>query len=238
MPLGTKHLLDTMREVGCHRLVFSSTAATYGFHPPEAMPLREDAAQRPEVPYGRSKLAAEWLIEDYARAYGMGGVTFRYFNASGADEDGRNGERRKTESHLIPLALAAALGRREKLLVFGDDWPTRDDSCVRDYVHTEDLAAAHRLAAERLMDEPGLMTAYNLGNGEGTTVWEVVRACEKAVGRAIPLEVAPRRAGDPAVLVASPEKAARELGWQARLKSIDDIVGTAWRWHQYAETLE
>src|SRR5262245_47987891 len=146
--IGTKNVLDAMRRAGVSRIVFSSTAATYGFR--TEMPLREDSPQTPETPYGTSKLSAEWLIKDYARAYGLGYAILRYFNASGADPDGRYGEDRRHEAHLIPLILQVAVGKREKVLLYGDDWDTRDGSCVRDYVHTDDLAQAHQLAVEGL----------------------------------------------------------------------------------------
>jgi UDP-glucose 4-epimerase len=225
--LGTKNVLDAMREAGVWRIVFSSTAATYGFH--EEMPLREDAPKRPETPYGTTKLACEHIIAEYARAYGLGYAAMRYFNASGADLDGRYGESRRHEAHLIPLTLMAALGKREKLLIFGRDFPTRDGTCLRDYVHTADLAQAHQLALEKL--EPGGGRAFNLGSGTGATVLEVLRACEAAVGRPIPHEFAPPRPGDPAVLVASPDRAIAELGWTPRYSDLDTIVGSAWKWH-------
>lgn len=224
---GTKNVLDAMHDTGVGRIVFSSTAATYGFH--DDMPLTEDTPQTPQVPYGTTKLAAEWLIKDYARAYDMGYALLRYFNASGADPDGQHGECRTQESHLIPLTLAVATGRREKLLVYGGDYDTRDGTCVRDYVHTDDLAQAHQLAVERL--KPGVGLAYNVGCGEGTTVLEVLRACEAAVGRPIPYEIVDRRPGDPAVLVASSDRITSELGWSPKYASIEQIVETAWRWH-------
>jgi UDP-glucose 4-epimerase len=225
---GTKSVLDAMRAASVPRIIFSSTAATYGFR--SEMPLRETSPQTPETPYGSTKLAAEWLIKEYARAYNLGYVLLRYFNASGADPDGRNGEDRRTESHLIPLTLQVALGKREKLAICGDDFETRDGTCVRDYVHTEDLAQAHQLAVEKL--EPGMGRAYNLGNGKGVTVMEVLRACEAVVGRPIPHEIVGRRPGDPAILVASPESIVRDLGWSPRFSDINQIVETAWRWHK------
>ena len=172
--LGTKSVLDAMRAAGVRKILFSSTAATYGLH--AEMPLRENSPQLPETPYGTTKLAAEWMIKDYARAYGLGYTLLRYFNASGADSDGEHGEERRHESHLIPLIFQVALGRREKLLIYGSDYPTRDGTCVRDYIHTEDLAQAHQLAVESL--EPGMGRAYNMGSGTGATVLEVLRACE------------------------------------------------------------
>jgi UDP-glucose 4-epimerase len=224
---GTKNVLDAMRRTDVRRIVLSSTAATYGFQ--AEMPLREDFPQIPEVPYGTTKLAAERIIKDYARAYGLGYTLLRYFNASGADPDGRHGEHRRSESHLIPLTLAVAVGRREKLLIFGGDYDTKDGTCVRDYVHTDDLAQAHQLAVERL--EPGMGRAYNLGIGVGFTVLEVLRACEQAVGAPIRHEIVDRRPGDPAVLIASPEQIVAELGWAPRYTDIGEIVATAWRWH-------
>jgi len=226
--LGTKSVLDAMRAARVRKILFSSTAATYGFH--AEMPLREDSPQLPETPYGTTKLAAEWLIKDYARAYDLGYTLLRYFNASGADLDGNFGEDRRHESHLIPLILQVATGRRPKVLICGNDYPTRDGSCVRDYVHTADLAQAHQLALEAL--EPGMGRAYNLGSGSGATVFEVLRACEEAVGRPITYEIAGRRPGDPAVLIASPEKVVDELGWSPRYSHIRDIVQSAWEWHR------
>lgn len=226
--VGTKNVLDAMREAGIWRIVFSSTAATYAFD--AEMPLREDSTQSPQTPYGTTKLAAEWMLKDYARAYGIGYTILRYFNASGADPDGRYGEARRHEAHLIPLILQVALGKREKVLIHGDDWDTRDGSCVRDYVHTDDLAQAHQLAVEGL--QPGAGRAYNLGSGTGTTVLEVLQACESVVGRSIRHEIAGRRPGDPGTLIATPERITRELGWSPRYTDIRAIAETAWRWHR------
>jgi UDP-glucose 4-epimerase len=225
--IGTKSVLDAMRTAGVRRILFSSTAATYGFR--SEMPLREDSPQLPETPYGTTKLAAEWLIKDYAHAYGFGYTLLRYFNACGADSDGQHGEDRRHESHLIPLIFQVALGRREKILVYGGDYPTRDGSCVRDYIHTDDLAQAHQLAVENL--EPSMGRAYNMGSGTGVTVFEVLRSCEEVVGKPIAHEVVGRRPGDPGVLIATPEKIVRELGWKPRYEAIGDIVRTAWDWH-------
>ena len=225
---GTKSVLDAMRTAGVRKILFSSTAATYGFH--TEMPLRENSPQAPDTPYGTSKLAAEWLIKDYARAYGLGYTLLRYFNASGADPLGEFGEDRRHEGHLIPLIFQVAVGRRPKVLVYGNDYATRDGSCVRDYVHTADLAQAHQLAVESL--EPGMGRAYNLGSGVGATVLEVLGACAKVVGSSIPYEVVDRRPGDPAVLIASPQRIIDELGWSPHYMSIQDIVQTAWNWHR------
>ena len=193
------------------------------------MPLREESPQSPETPYGTTKLAAEWLIKDYSRAYGLGYTLLRYFNACGADPDGAYGEDRRHESHLIPLIFQVALGHREKILIYGGDYPTRDGTCVRDYIHTDDLAQAHQRAVETL--SPGMGRAYNLGSGTGVTVLEVLRACEDVIGRAIPHEIVERRPGDPGVLVASPQRVIQELGWSPHHEQIRDIVKTAWEWH-------
>ena len=223
---GTKSVLDAMRRAEVGRVVFSGTCATYGNR--AEMPLLETTRQDPEHPYGTTKLAAERLIKDYAAAYGIGYAILRYFNAAGADLDGRHGEDRRHETHLIPLALRAAAGHGPTLKVFGEDWPTRDGTCVRDYVHTLDLADAHQRAVEAI--EPGDARIYNVGTGNGATVLEVIRACEEAVGRSIPREAAPRRPGDPPTLIASPEKITDELGWRPRHSDIRTVVESAWRW--------
>lgn len=223
---GTKSVLDAMRKAGVPRIVFSSTCATYGNR--AEMPLTEDTPQAPEHPYGTTKLAAERMIKDYAAAYDMGYAILRYFNAAGADPDGSHGEDRRHETHLIPLTLRAAAGLLPELTVFGDDWPTRDGTCVRDYVHTEDLADAHQKAVEAI--GPGDGRIYNVGSGHGATVLEVIRACEEVTGRTIPRATAARRPGDPAELVASPGRIASELGWSPRYTDIRTIVETAWRW--------
>jgi UDP-glucose 4-epimerase len=225
---GTKSVLDAMCSAGVRKILFSSTAATYGFH--ADMPLRENSPQTPETPYGSTKLAAEWLIKDYARAYGLAYALLRYFNASGADPDGNFGEDRRHEAHLIPLIFQVVVGRRPKVMIYGDDYPTPDGTCVRDYIHTADLAQAHQLAVESL--EPGVGRAYNLGSGTGVSVLEVLQACEAAVGRPIPHEFATRRPGDPAVLIASPEQIIRELSWAPGHSDIHEIVRTAWDWHR------
>ncbi len=225
--VGTKNVLDAMLDNGVKLILFSSTAATFGFH--AEMPLTEESPQSPETPYGTTKLAAEWLIKDYAKAYNLGYGLLRYFNAAGADPDGAHGESREKESHLIPLTLAVPLGHREKLLVYGGAFDTRDGTCIRDYIHTEDLAQAHQLTLEAL--KPGVGKAYNLGSGSGTSVLEVLRACEQAVGKPIAHEITDPRPGDPGVLVASSERIKRELGWNPQFSAIQQIVDTAWRWH-------
>jgi len=226
--LGSKNVLDAMLDCGIKKLLFSSTAATFGFD--NEMPLTEDSTTAPVTPYGKTKLAVEWMLEDYRRAYDVGYTALRYFNASGADLDGEFGEDRRHETHLIPLIMQAVVGRRDKVMVFGDDWPTPDGTCVRDYVHTADLGQAHQLAIESL--EPGHGAVYNVGSGSGFSVREILSACEKAAGRAIPQEVAPRRPGDPATLIASPERLKRELGWKPRYTTPEQIVESAWRWHE------
>jgi UDP-glucose 4-epimerase len=225
---GTKSVLDAMRAAAVRKILFSSTAATYGFH--SEMPLHEHSPQTPETPYGTTKLAAEWLINDYARAYGLGYTMLRYFNASGADPNGNFGEDRRHESHLIPLIFQVAVGRRPKVLIYGNDYPTPDGTCVRDYVHTADLAQAHERAVATL--QPGMGRAYNVGSGRGASVLEVLRACEDVIGRPIAHEIVGRRPGDPAVLIASSEKISNELGWLPRHSDIHHIVRTAWDWHR------
>jgi UDP-glucose 4-epimerase len=224
---GTKNLLDAMRTADVKRLVVSSTAATYSFAAP--MPLDEDALQQPEVPYGTTKLAAEWMIKDYARAYGFGYVIFRYFNASGAELGGAHGESRKHESHLIPMVFAAALGKRSAVGVFGSDYETTDGTCVRDYVHVEDIAQAHESALNLV--QPGLGHCFNLGSGTGSTVLEVIQTTERIVGHPIPYRLLDRRPGDPGVLVASPKLAKRILGWKPQHSDLETIVSSAWGWY-------
>ena len=218
--------LDAMLRHGTTRLVFSSTAATYG--EPEQVPIREDAPTRPTNPYGASKLAIDLAIGSYARAHGLAATSLRYFNVAGAH--GRFGERHAVETHLIPLVLQVASGHRERAQIFGDDWPTPDGTCVRDYIHVDDLAAAHLLALDRAV--PGEHAIYNLGSGTGFSVREVVEACRTVTGHPIPATVVPRRAGDPAVLVASSAGATDALGWRPEKTDLLTIVGDAWRFTQ------
>jgi UDP-glucose 4-epimerase len=224
---GTLSLLGAMRVAGVQRIVFSSSAATYG--EPETMPIREDTPLRPVNPYGFTKLVMEHALADYARAYGFGYAALRYFNACGAAPDGSLGEDHDPETHAIPLALLTALGQRERFTVFGTDYPTADGSCIRDYVHVDDLAEAHRLALDHL--EAGKGLHLNLGSGRGFSVRQVVDSCHRVSGREIPVEVGARRPGDPPELVADPSRARDTLGWQARYTDLDRIVETAWRWH-------
>ena len=198
--VGTLSLLDAMRAAGVNRIVFSSTCATYG--EPEIVPITEDEKQAPINPYGFTKLVMEHALADYAHAYGLGYAALRYFNASGAADDGSIGEDHDPETHLIPIVLQVALGQRKSVKVFGDDYPTPDGTCIRDYIHVEDLAAAHILAMEKL--EPGKGLKLNLGTGHGASVLQVIEACREVTGHAIPAETAPRREGDPPELVADP----------------------------------
>ncbi len=219
-------LLDAMREVGVGRLVFSSSAAVYG--EPEAQPVDEDAATRPTSPYGETKLALERALHWYDRAYGLRYASLRYFNAAGASE--RSGEDHDPETHLIPRVLRSALGRGPPISIFGTDYPTRDGTCVRDYVHVLDLADAHVLALHGL---GGRSRVYNLGcGGDGYTVREVLETARRITGREIPVALGPRRAGDPAVLVASSARIRAELGWAPRRQQLGAIVGSAWDWMQ------
>lgn len=225
---GTLRLLTAMRESGVTKIVFSSTAAVYG--EPVRVPIEEDHPKAPTNTYGMTKLAVEHLLESFDRAYGFRHISLRYFNAAGADPSGENGEDHSPETHLLPILLQAALGQREYVSIFGTDYPTPDGTCIRDYIHVCDLADAHVLAVETLGG--GCQSnVYNLGNGNGFSVREVIRAAERVTGRPIPVRESDRRAGDPAVLVASSERIKRELGWRPRFTDLDEIVATAWRWH-------
>ncbi|MEO6812051.1 MAG: UDP-glucose 4-epimerase GalE [Isosphaeraceae bacterium] len=225
--VGTLNLLDAMRAEGVGRIVFSSTAAVYGV--PEVVPIPESAMPKPINPYGTTKLTAERALADYAAAYGFGTAALRYFNACGAADDGTLGEDHEPETHLIPLVLQVALGRRDGVAIYGDDYPTPDGTCVRDYIHVEDLADAHLRALERL--EAGRSLVYNVGTGRGFSVREVIDAARRVTGRTIPAFEHPRRPGDPPTLVASAESIRRDLGWSPRYVEIDAMVQSAWKWH-------
>jgi len=212
-------------------LVFSSTCATYGIPEADQIPIREDCPQVPINPYGRSKWMVEQLLKDFGLAYGLPSVTFRYFNAAGADPAGDLGEDHDPETHLISLALDALSGRRDHLQIFGTDYPTPDGTCIRDYIHVCDLADAHVLGLHKLMAEGG-QHVYNLGTGHGASVQDVIDAAEAVTGCSLLAQLAPRRGGDPPVLVAEAEKAQRELGWQPRYGELHSIVEHAWAWHQ------
>jgi UDP-glucose 4-epimerase len=227
-----------MLESGPRRLVFSSTAAVYG--EPESIPIQEDARLAPTNPYGQSKLLVEQMLTWLNRIHGFQYASLRYFNVAGAAEGPEGpesivrGESHQPETHLIPLVLDVALGQRASIRIFGEDYPTPDGTCIRDYIHVSDLADAHLLALAALASGSGPQAPliYNLGNGQGFSVRDVVEAARRVTGHPIPVEVHPRRPGDPAVLVASSAKAVRELGWKPRYTSLDDIIRTAWIWHQ------
>jgi len=224
---NTLNLLDAMVDAGVRDIVFSSTAAVYG--DPIRTPIDEDHPLAPVSPYGDSKLFVETILRRYGQAYGLRWAALRYFNAAGADPDGGNGEAHAPESHLIPLAIAAALGRRGALQVFGTDYPTPDGTAVRDYVHVADLAAVHLLALRHLGADNGSFAA-NVGTGRGHSVREVIAAVEKAGGRPVPRQEVARRPGDSPVLVADPGRARALLGWQPRFTDLDTMVAHAWRW--------
>lgn len=226
---ATQVLLDGMRAHGVDKFIFSSTAAIFG--DPQYVPIDEAHPKAPINPYGRSKWFVEQMLEDYDRAYGLKAVCLRYFNAAGADSEGELGECHEPETHLIPLILQVASGRRPHIGVYGDDYATADGSCVRDYIHVEDLAEAHLLALRQLL--AGAASArYNLGNGNGFSVLDVIEAVRRVTGHPIPVVVGPRRAGDPPSLVADARAAREALGWQPRHAALDAIIAHAWAWEQ------
>jgi len=219
-------LIDAMRLAGVQQLVFSSTVSIYG--EPTRLPIEEGDLMLPVNPYGDTKLAFERALHWYGEAYGLRSICLRYFNAAGATE--RLGERHEPETHLVPIVLQVAAGQRQELVIFGDDYATRDGTCIRDYIHVQDLARAHGLALQALAGGAA-STAYNLGCGsQGTTVLEVIAAVRKATGSAVPARVGPRRSGDPAQLIASAKRIERELGWKPQIPDIEEIVASAWRW--------
>lgn len=227
---GTANLLDAVVAAGCRLFVFSSTAAVYGI--PEQTPITEEAPCRPVNTYGETKLFNERLLARFDQAHSLRYISLRYFNAAGADPDGELGEDHQPETHLIPLVLATALGQRPAVQIYGTDYPTRDGTCIRDYVHVSDLAEAHLLAVKALAAGVPSNT-YNLGNGEGFSVREVVACAERVTGRKLPVVEAPRRPGDPPVLVASSARAVAELGWHPKYADLETIVSTAWEWHRH-----
>jgi UDP-arabinose 4-epimerase len=226
---GALNLLDAMRTCGVDKLVFSSTAAVYGL--PETQPITEQAAKAPINPYGRTKLMIEQALADYGAAYGLRSVALRYFNACGAHPSGEIGEMHEPETHLIPRALMAALGQIEALDVMGQDYPTPDGTALRDYIHVCDLADAH-VAALRYLERGGETAAMNLGTGRGFSVKDILQSAERVIGRPAPTRFAPRRAGDPPMLIADPSLARKTLGWEAKWTDIDAIIASAWTWAQ------
>ncbi|HVS34045.1 MAG TPA: UDP-glucose 4-epimerase GalE [Gemmataceae bacterium] len=226
--VNTLNLLDALRRHGIGRFVFSSTCATYGL--PDRVPITEQEKQKPINPYGHTKLAVEFALADYAAAYGWGYAALRYFNAAGAAPDGAIGEDHDPETHLIPIVLQAIMGQRPAVEVYGTDYPTPDGTCIRDYIHVDDLAEAHLLALEALT--PGKQMLLNLGTGRGYSVREVIRTVEEVTAKMVPVKEGPRRSGDPPALVAASERAQRELGWKPRFRDIRSIIETAWKWHR------
>ncbi|MCD6416767.1 MAG: UDP-glucose 4-epimerase GalE [Planctomycetes bacterium] len=224
---GALRLLRAMLSRGVKRLVFSSSCCIYGV--PQTVPITEDFRIQPINPYGRTKAIVEDILSDYARAYGLRYASLRYFNASGAAADGSIGEDHDPETHLIPIAIQAALGRRDGVSVYGSDYPTPDGTCIRDYVHVLDLATAHVMALEALEDSP--VQIFNLSTGQGHSVREVIQTVKQVAGRDFKVEEAPRRHGDAPALVGSSERIRAELGWQPRSSSLDEIITSAWRWH-------
>ena len=229
---GTLMLLETMRSCGIDKMIFSSTCATYGM--PEQIPIPEDHPQNPINPYGRSKLMVEWMLKDFAAAYNIKYVSLRYFNAAGADPGAEIGEDHDPETHLIPLVLDAASGKRAQIEIFGTDYETPDGTCIRDYIHVTDLADAHLLALEYLISG-GNSDVLNLGNGNGFSVREVIAVALKITGCDIPYLESDRRPGDPPVLIGSSNRIKKKLGWRPLYDSLGAIIETAWRWHQKAE---
>ena len=225
---NTLNLLEVMKEYNCNKIVFSSTCATYG--EPEQIPITENMPQNPINPYGRTKLIVENILRDYGKAYGLSFVVLRYFNAAGADPDCETGEWHIPETHIIPLLLNAAAGKNKAVEVYGSDYNTRDGSCVRDYIHVYDLATAH-LKALQYLNQGGESDFFNLGNTEGTTVFEIIDAVKRITGRSFQVNISDRRSGDPAILVGSSEKAKKVLKWEPKYPDIETIIKHAWAWY-------
>lgn len=227
--VGSYRLIEAARRAGIRHFVFSSTAAVYG--EPDRIPIIETASLAPTNVYGRTKLMIEQILKDYSDSYGMHYVALRYFNAAGADESGVIGEDHTPETHLIPLVLATALGQRKEITVFGTDYDTADGTCIRDYIHVNDLAQAHVLAMKYLK-EGGNSIAFNLGSGHGFSVKEIIETAKRVTGIDFPVSYGSRRAGDPSVLIASSDLIKRLLGWNPQYSNVDKIIGDAWQWHQ------
>lgn len=225
---NTLNLLQCMQAHDVKRFIFSSSCAVYG--EPEKLPITEDLPKNPINPYGNTKLAVEWMLQHSAVAWGLGSVALRYFNASGAASDGSIGEDHNPEVHLIPIVLQVALGQRESVRIFGTDYPTPDGTCVRDYVHVEDLAEAHLLAVEAC--PAGKAEAFNVGTGSGNSVLEIVTAAREVTRHPIPTVETARRPGDPPTLYANPDKLRAKYGWQPQYRDVTRVIATAWRWHQ------
>lgn len=227
--IGTINLLEIMKKFNCKNIVFSSTCATYGI--PKDIPISEEHPQKPINPYGKSKYMIEQILFDYEKAYGLKYVIFRYFNAAGASYDSTIGEDHTPETHIIPLLLDVALKRKSFIEIYGNDYDTKDGTCIRDYIHVEDLANAHYLGVKYLF-EKNSSNIYNLSNGRGFSVKELVETVEIVTKKEIPYKICPRRVGDPAILIGSYKKAENELGWNRKYKDIKDIIYTAWQWHK------
>ncbi len=223
------NLLEAMQSAGVKNIVFSSTCATYGT--PQKIPLTEEHPQHPINPYGTSKLMVEMMLKDFSNAYNLNFVAFRYFNAAGADMTGKLGEDHNPETHLIPLVLLTALGKRDAITIFGTDYPTEDGTCIRDYIHVEDLSSAHILGLEYLLNG-GKSDFFNLGNGNGFSVKEVIETAQKITGIEIKIIIGDRRLGDPPILVGSSEKAQKILNWQPKYPDLETIISHAWLWHK------
>lgn len=226
---GTISLLDAMRFSGIQNIIFSSTCAIFGI--PTKIPLSENLNEKPINPYGRSKLFIEKVMQDYEYAYGIKNICLRYFNAAGADPEGQIGEDHNPETHIIPLALDVALGRKKEIIILGDDYPTHDGTCVRDYIHVQDLALAHVLALSYLKSK-NKSNAFNLGTGKGFSVKEILNAVEKITGKKLNIKNGERRKGDPPILISDPTKSINELGWKSQYTKIDQIILHAWNWHK------
>ncbi len=228
---NTLNLLSVMRRYDCKKIIFSSTCATYG--EPKKIPITEQEVQNPINPYGKTKLYVENILKDYDVAYGLKFIALRYFNAAGADPEGEIGESHEPETHIIPLVLDAASGKRDCIKIYGNNYDTRDGSCIRDYIHVSDLAQAHILALKKL-EKGSDSDFYNLGNENGTSVFEIVRAAEEVTKKKISVSIVEKRPGDPAVLIGCADKARKELGWLPKFGDIETIIRHAWEWHEHA----